>query len=65
MFAAYGWNPAETYQKRPCLTALYESVDYVLFTLDDIGQRENTFFDSIWLRLHSGISMQSMTRASR
>lgn len=45
MFAAYGWNSAETYQKRLCLTALYESVDYVLFTLDDIGQRENTFFD--------------------
>jgi arylsulfatase A-like enzyme len=45
-FAAYGWNPAETDEKRRYLaviTALDENVGRVLATLDATGQRENTF----------------------
>lgn len=44
-FAAYGWNPAETNEKRRYLaviTALDENVGRVLATLDATGQRENT-----------------------
>jgi arylsulfatase A-like enzyme len=45
-FAAYGWNPAETDEKRRYLaviTALDENVGRVLAALDATGQRENTF----------------------
>lgn len=43
--AAYGWNPAETDEKRRYLaviTALDENVGRVLAALDAAGQRENT-----------------------
>lgn len=44
-FAAYGWNPAETDEKRRYLaviTALDDNVGRVLAALDATGQRENT-----------------------
>lgn len=44
-FAAYGWNPAETDEKRRYLAvinALDENVGRVLGALDATGQRENT-----------------------
>jgi arylsulfatase A-like enzyme len=44
-FAAYGWNPAETDEKRRYLaviTALDDNVGRVLQALDAAGQRENT-----------------------
>lgn len=44
-FAAYGWNSAETDEKRRYLaviTALDENVGHVLQALDAAGQRENT-----------------------